>query len=34
MSKAAKGIICGFGVDSYSLAIVGLAGMIGAQKKR
>jgi 3-dehydroquinate dehydratase-2 len=34
MSKAAKGIICGFGVDSYTLAIVGLAGMIGAQEKR
>ncbi len=32
MSKAAKGIVCGFGVDSYSLAIIGLAGMIGAKE--
>ncbi|HEY0223223.1 MAG TPA: type II 3-dehydroquinate dehydratase [Pseudolabrys sp.] len=32
MSKVAKGIICGFGVDSYTLAIVGLAGMIGAKE--
>lgn len=34
MSKAAKGIVCGFGVDSYTLAIIGLAGMIGAKEKR
>jgi 3-dehydroquinate dehydratase-2 len=33
MSKAAKGIVCGFGVDSYTLAIIGLAGMIGAKEK-
>jgi 3-dehydroquinate dehydratase-2 len=33
MSKAAKGIICGFGIESYSLAIIGLAGMVGAQEK-
>jgi 3-dehydroquinate dehydratase-2 len=32
MSKAAKGMICGFGVDSYSLAVIGLAGMIGAKE--
>ena len=34
MSKAAKGIVCGFGVDSYTLAIIGLAGMIGAKEKK
>ena len=34
MSKAAKGIICGFGSESYSLAIIGLAGLIGAQETR
>jgi 3-dehydroquinate dehydratase-2 len=33
MSKAAKGIICGFGIESYSLAIIGVAGMVGAQEK-
>jgi len=33
MSKAAKGIICGFGIESYSLAIIGLAAMVGAQDK-
>ena len=33
MSKADKGIICGFGIESYSLAIIGLAGMVGAQEK-
>jgi 3-dehydroquinate dehydratase-2 len=33
MSKAAKGIVCGFGVDSYTLAIIGLAGMIGAKER-
>lgn len=32
MSKVAKGIICGFGVDSYTLAIIGLAGMVGAKE--
>jgi len=32
MSKAAKGMICGFGVDSYTLAIVGLAGIVGAKE--
>ncbi len=33
MSKAAKGIIAGFGTESYTLAIIGLAGMIGAKAK-
>ena len=32
MSKAAKGIICGFGIESYSLAIIGLASMVGAKE--
>jgi 3-dehydroquinate dehydratase-2 len=30
MSKAAKGIVAGFGTESYTLAIIGLAGIIGA----
>jgi 3-dehydroquinate dehydratase II len=34
MSKAAKAMVCGFGVDSYSLAIIGLAGIVGAEEKR
>jgi 3-dehydroquinate dehydratase-2 len=33
VSKAAKGVICGFGVDGYALAIAGIAGMIGAKAK-
>jgi 3-dehydroquinate dehydratase-2 len=32
ISKAAKGVICGFGTEGYALAIAGLAGMIGAAK--
>jgi len=31
ISKAAKGVICGFGVDGYALAVAGLAGLIGAK---
>ncbi len=31
--KAAKGVICGFGIDGYALAITGVAGMIGAKAK-
>lgn len=31
MSKAAKGIVAGFGTESYTLAIIGLAGIIGAK---
>ena len=34
MSKAAKAMVCGFGSDSYSLAIIGLAGIIGADEQR
>jgi 3-dehydroquinate dehydratase-2 len=33
VSKAAKAVLAGFGVDGYALAITGLAGMIGATKK-
>ena len=31
VSKAAKAVLAGFGVDGYALAITGLAGMIGAK---
>ncbi len=34
VSKAAKAVICGFGIDGYALAITGLAGRIGAKAKR
>ena len=33
VSKAAKGVICGFGIDGYAMAITGVAGMIGAKAK-
>ena len=33
VSKAAKAVIAGFGVEGYALAITGLAGMIGAKAK-
>jgi 3-dehydroquinate dehydratase-2 len=33
ISKAAKGVICGFGIEGYALAIQGLATMIGAKAK-
>jgi 3-dehydroquinate dehydratase-2 len=33
ISKAAKAVICGFGIEGYALAITGLAGMTGARKK-
>jgi 3-dehydroquinate dehydratase-2 len=33
VSKAAKAVICGFGVDGYALAVTGLAGLIGAKSK-
>ena len=33
MSKAAKGIIAGFGMDSYRLAIIGLANIFGVKSK-
>ena len=33
VSKAAKAVICGFGIDGYALAITGLAAMVGAKPK-
>jgi 3-dehydroquinate dehydratase-2 len=33
MSKVAKAMICGFGVEGYPLAVAGLAGLIGAKEK-
>lgn len=33
VSKAAKAVLAGFGVNSYALAIIGLAGMVGAKEK-
>jgi 3-dehydroquinate dehydratase-2 len=33
ISKAARGVIAGMGVEGYALAIIGLAGMIGAKEK-
>jgi 3-dehydroquinate dehydratase-2 len=34
VSKAARAVVCGFGIDGYALAITGLAGLIGAKDKR
>jgi 3-dehydroquinate dehydratase-2 len=33
VSKVAKGVICGLGVQGYALAISGLAAMVDAEKK-
>ena len=33
VSKGAKAVLCGFGVEGYALAIQGLAGLIGAKAK-
>jgi len=33
ISKAAKAVIAGFGVDGYALAIIGLASLLGAKQK-
>jgi len=33
ISKGAKAVICGFGVEGYALAIQGLASLIGAKSK-
>jgi 3-dehydroquinate dehydratase II len=33
VSKVARAVICGFGVDGYRLAISGLAAMVGAAAK-
>ncbi|HXW42518.1 MAG TPA: type II 3-dehydroquinate dehydratase [Xanthobacteraceae bacterium] len=32
VSKAARAVICGFGIDGYALAITGLAAMLGAKE--
>jgi 3-dehydroquinate dehydratase II len=32
VSKAAKAVLCGFGVEGYALAIEGLAAMIGTRR--
>jgi 3-dehydroquinate dehydratase II len=32
ISKAARAVLAGFGVDGYALAIAGLAGMVGAKE--
>ena len=32
ISKVAKAVVCGFGVQGYALAIIGLAAMVGARK--
>jgi len=32
ISKVAKAVICGFGVQGYALAITGLAAMVGARR--
>jgi len=33
VSRVARAVICGFGVDGYGLAIRGLAAMVGAEAK-
>ena len=33
ISKVAKAVICGFGVEGYRLAILGLAALVGAKAK-
>ena len=33
VSRGAKAVICGFGVEGYALAIQGLAGVIGAKAR-
>ena len=33
VSKAAKAVICGFGIEGYALAIAGLAGLAGIKAK-
>jgi 3-dehydroquinate dehydratase II len=32
VSKAARAVICGFGIEGYALAITGLAALIGAKR--
>ena len=31
ISKGAKAVICGFGIEGYALGVTGLASMIGAK---
>jgi 3-dehydroquinate dehydratase-2 len=33
VSRAARAVICGFGIEGYALAIVGLAALVGATAK-
>jgi 3-dehydroquinate dehydratase-2 len=33
ISKVAKAVVCGFGVQGYALAITGLAAMVGGRKR-
>jgi 3-dehydroquinate dehydratase-2 len=33
ISKAAKAVVAGFGINGYVLAITGLAGLVGAKQK-
>jgi len=33
VSRVARAVICGFGIEGYALAISGLAGMVGAKAK-
>jgi len=33
VSRAARAVICGFGIEGYALAIIGLAAMVGATDK-
>ncbi|HZT24928.1 MAG TPA: type II 3-dehydroquinate dehydratase [Pseudolabrys sp.] len=33
VSKAAKAVIAGFGIEGYALALIGLAGFIGAKER-
>lgn len=34
VSRAARAVITGFGIEGYALAIIGLAGLVGASEKR
>jgi 3-dehydroquinate dehydratase-2 len=34
VSRAARAMLCGFGIQGYALAIAGLASMVGATEKR
>jgi 3-dehydroquinate dehydratase II len=33
ISRAARAVICGFGIEGYALAIIGLAALVGATAK-